>query len=64
MEKLFADDDLVKKSRLAICPGCDNEAFVDNEEEELECENCGSCSDLSPEGSYPEEFVWHPRRKF
>ena len=64
MIKNIFNDDLIKNSRLVLCPTCDVELRVSLEEEEFECDECGKCSGLCPEGSYPEEFVWHPRRKF
>jgi len=64
MEKIFVDEESMKNSRVVLCPGCDNEVQAGVDDEEVRCSGCGECSEPGPEGSYPEEFVWHPRRKF
>lgn len=64
MEKVFFDDKLMKSSRLTTCPSCDSESRVAVEEQESVCEDCGEQFLLDFEGSYPEEFVWHPGQKF
>lgn len=64
MEKLFFDDDFVRKTRLVLCPNCDNEFRVDSTEENTTCDECGEFFEIEDEGSYPEEFVWHPSQEF
>ncbi|NOZ82094.1 MAG: hypothetical protein GXO63_03000 [Candidatus Micrarchaeota archaeon] len=51
-----------RELRLVLCPACDSELSVPIEEEEIFCE-CGERVEVFEEG-YPEEFVWHPGKKF
>ena len=55
---------LIKTTRLTVCPECDNEFRVGLDVEDCHCGDCGEDFQIEPEGSYSEEFVWHPSRKF
>lgn len=62
MQKDF-DEQLIRNSRLIICPSCDSEFRVGLDKKEFLCESCEEEIDIEEEG-YPEEFVWHPKREF
>ena len=64
MLKRVLDEEIVKQSRLVLCPGCDTEFRVDLDAEEEFCEACDECFCIQPKGIMGEEFVWHPKRKF
>ncbi len=52
--------EMFRDFRLFLCPECDAEILTD--EEEVVC-SCGA--EASPiTGGYPEEFIWHPNRRF
>jgi len=58
------NDEVMRNSRLVLCPDCDHEMRADCEEEEVICGGCGSSIEIGHEGMYPEEFVWHPKKKY
>ncbi len=64
MEKIFFNEKLIKSTRLTTCPSCDTESRIDVKETEAICEDCGECFSMDFEGSYPEEFVWHPSENY
>lgn len=64
MPKPFFDETITKTTRLALCPNCDNESRILIDTGEVVCEECGECFLLEEEGTYAEEFVWHPSEDF
>lgn len=56
------NDNVIKSSRLVLCPTCDNELRADIEEDEVVCD-CGKEIEIEEQG-YPEEFIWHPNKEF
>ncbi|MFQ6020800.1 MAG: hypothetical protein ACE5J4_02165 [Candidatus Aenigmatarchaeota archaeon] len=64
MEDAFFDEELTKNTRLITCPSCDSEFRVKVEDNETVCDGCGEQFLLEFEGSYPEEFVWHPSEEY
>ncbi len=55
--------DVMKNSRLVLCPNCDSEFRVDIADEDYICDECGEEFEIREEG-YPEEFVWHPGKMY
>ncbi len=52
-----------RKTRLVLCPKCDSEFRAPLGDDSAECEECGENIEIMEEG-YPEEFIWHPNRRY
>ena len=64
MANNLSNEEIIRSTRLTICPECDNEMRVGVDEEDCHCGECGEDFQIGPEGMYSEEFIWHPGRKF
>lgn len=64
MPRLRFDDDVMRTTRLVLCPTCDSEFRVPLTALEYCCGSCGEVFSIEPEGSYPEEFIWRPGEKY
>lgn len=62
MESDSFDHDLIRNSRLVLCPSCDSESRVSLADTEASCDNCGE--DFLIEEEFGEDFIWHPDKKF
>jgi hypothetical protein len=58
------DPDNTGTTRLVSCPNCQSSFHVPASALEYVCGECGEIFTIEPEGLYPEEFVWHPSKKF
>ena len=63
MQKSFFDEELVKSTRLILCPSCENKFKLPLNEIEAVCDECGEEIFLTPE-KVPDEFVWHPSQDY
>lgn len=57
------DEDISHTTRLVNCPNCRAEFRVPASALEYVCGECGEIFSVEPEFC-PEEFVWHPSKKF
>ncbi|MEM7824264.1 MAG: hypothetical protein QW227_02730 [Candidatus Aenigmatarchaeota archaeon] len=62
--KSVVDPDMTGTTRLVDCPNCKASFRVPASALEYVCGECGEIFTIEPEGLYPEEFVWHPSKKF
>lgn len=63
MEKSFLDEDFLKNTRLVLCPKCEKDIKIDINDEMVLCDECGEEIVIN-NLEMPEDFLWHPKRKY
>ena len=63
MEKSFFDEEFLKNTRLVMCSKCEKQIKIDINDEFAFCDECGEEIPVNTL-EMPEDFLWHPNRKY